>query len=176
MRPQMMYYMKQGGFEVLTVALIIRDRKLCLTGKPLQNHLSDLCTLLQFIGVDPWAQEEVWQAYIKPLLHQKSPKAIDLLQWLIATISLRRLKIDVLALPPKVEDNVGPQLSEPWQVNQESNGWHSADFFLQLKFTFTIKVFWKIVQSIPHHPILTGCKNPTNWELHHQFSSKFFIC
>ncbi|KNZ62453.1 uncharacterized protein VP01_1268g7 [Puccinia sorghi] len=70
--------------------------------------------------------------------------AIDLLQQLLATVSLRRLKIDVLDFPPTLEENVGLRLSQPWQddyqkrymdfanmygVNRESDSWDPADFF-----------------------------------------------
>ncbi|KNZ50538.1 uncharacterized protein VP01_4363g2 [Puccinia sorghi] len=106
------------------------NRKLCLTGTPLQNHLSNLFTLLQFIGVDPWAREEVSQACIKPNIRQKSPKAIDLLQQLLATVSLRSLKID---LPPKLEENKQYiDLANMYGVNRESDSWDSADFFQRL--------------------------------------------
>ncbi|KNZ59070.1 uncharacterized protein VP01_1805g6 [Puccinia sorghi] len=64
---------------------------LCLTGKPFQNHLSEIYTLLHFIRLDPWARDEVWQAYIKPNICHKSPKAIEMLQQLVSTVSLRRL-------------------------------------------------------------------------------------
>ncbi|KAI9612567.1 hypothetical protein H4Q26_007724 [Puccinia striiformis f. sp. tritici PST-130] len=123
------------------------QRKLCLTGTPLQNQLSDLYTLLRFIRVDPWSREEVWQTFIKPNIRRKSAKAIELLQRLLATVSLRRLKTEVLQLPPKVEEHVGLQLLEPWQgdyrnryhdfadrfgVDRGSGSWDSSEFFQQL--------------------------------------------
>ncbi|OAV87096.1 hypothetical protein PTTG_29578 [Puccinia triticina 1-1 BBBD Race 1] len=91
------------------------QRKLCLTGAPLQNHLSDLYTLLRFSGVDSWLREEVWQPFIKLNIQRKSAKAIKLLQQLLANVSLRRLKTNVLQLPPKVKEYVGLLLPEPWQ-------------------------------------------------------------
>ena len=91
------------------------QRKLCLTGTPLQNHLSDLYTLLRFIRVDPWAREEVWRSFIKPNIRRKSAKAIELLQQLLRTVSIRRLKTEVLKLPPKVEEQVGVRLQKPWR-------------------------------------------------------------
>ncbi|OAV87422.1 hypothetical protein PTTG_29440 [Puccinia triticina 1-1 BBBD Race 1] len=123
------------------------QRKLCLTGTPLQNHLSDLYTLLRFVRVDPWAREEVWQLFIKPNIRRKSVKAINLLQQLLTTVSLRRLKTEVLQLPPKVEEQVAVQLVEPWRedyrnryyefaemfgVERESETWDAAEFFQQL--------------------------------------------
>ncbi|KAI9629098.1 hypothetical protein KEM48_011169 [Puccinia striiformis f. sp. tritici PST-130] len=123
------------------------ERKLCLTGTPLQNQLSDLYTLLRFIRVDPWSREEVWQTFIKPNIRRKSAKAIELLQQLLATVSLRRLKTDVLQLPPKVEEYVGLPLPEPWQedynnryhefaakfgVDRGGGSWDSSEFFQEL--------------------------------------------
>ncbi|OAV93663.1 hypothetical protein PTTG_27244 [Puccinia triticina 1-1 BBBD Race 1] len=123
------------------------QQKLCLTGTPLQNHLSDLYTLLQFIRLDPWSRDEVWQTFIKPSIRRKSEKAIQLLQQLLATVSLRRLKTDVLQLPPKIEEQVGLPLQEPWDkdyrrryhdfanpfgVDRGSESWDSAEFFQQL--------------------------------------------
>ncbi|KNF02440.1 hypothetical protein PSTG_04346 [Puccinia striiformis f. sp. tritici PST-78] len=122
------------------------ERKLCLTGTPLQNQLSDLYTLLRFIRVDPWSREEVWQTFIKPNIRRKSAKAIELLQQL-PTVSLRRLKTDVLQLPPKVEEYVGLPLPEPWQedynnrynefsdkfgVDRGGGSWDSSEFFQEL--------------------------------------------
>ncbi|KNZ58985.1 uncharacterized protein VP01_1822g4, partial [Puccinia sorghi] len=74
--------------------------RLCLIGTPLQNHCSDLYTLLCIIHLDLWARDEVWQVYIKPSIHRKLPK---------------RLKSNVLDLPPKIEEQVGIELVEPWQ-------------------------------------------------------------
>ncbi|OAV85322.1 hypothetical protein PTTG_30614, partial [Puccinia triticina 1-1 BBBD Race 1] len=123
------------------------QRKLCLTGTPLQNNLSDLYTLIRFIKVDPWMREEVWQTFIKPNIRRKSEKAIELLQQLLATVSIRRLKTDVLRLPPKVEQKVGLQMPEPWAedyrqqyhifadkygLDRENESWDSAEFFQQL--------------------------------------------
>jgi len=122
-------------------------RKLCLTGTPLQNHLSDLYTLLRFLRVDPWCREEVWQTFIKENIGRKSPRGIDLLQRLLATVSLRRLKSEVLRLPAKRERVVGLQLTQPWRdhyqkrysnfaktygVDRASGSWDSTDFFQQL--------------------------------------------
>ena len=123
------------------------QRKLCLTGTPLQNHLSDLYTLLRFIRVDPWAREEVWRSFIKPNIRRKSAKAIELLQQLLHTVSIRRLKTEVLKLPPKVEEQVGVRLQKPWRedylqryndfantfgVDRWSETWDGTEFFQQL--------------------------------------------
>ena len=89
----------------------------------------------------------MWQAYIKPNIRRKLPKAIELLQQLVATVSLRRLKSDVLVLPPKIEEPIGIKLVEPWRddyltkyedfaelfgVNRAGGIWDSAEFFQQL--------------------------------------------
>ena len=89
----------------------------------------------------------MWQAYIKPNIRRKSPKAIELLQQLVATVSLRRLKSDVLVLPPKIEEPIGIELVEPWRddyltkyeafadlfgVDRAGGSWDSAEFFQQL--------------------------------------------
>ncbi|KAI9606762.1 hypothetical protein H4Q26_006299 [Puccinia striiformis f. sp. tritici PST-130] len=110
------------------------ERKLCLTGTP-------------FIRVDPWSREEVWQTFIKPNIRRKSAKAIKLLQQLLATVLLRRLKTDVLQLPPKLEEYVCLPLPEPWQedynnrynefavkfgVDRGGGSWDSSEFFQEL--------------------------------------------
>ena len=89
----------------------------------------------------------MWQLFIKPNIQRKSVKAINLLQQLLTTVSLRRLKTEVLQLPPKVEEQVAVQLVEPWredyrnryyefaemfEVKQESETWDAAEFFQQL--------------------------------------------
>ncbi|KAI9601632.1 hypothetical protein H4Q26_001464 [Puccinia striiformis f. sp. tritici PST-130] len=123
------------------------QQKLCLTGTPLQNRLNDLYTLLCFIRLDPWGREEVWQAFKEPNIQRKAPITIELLQQLLGTFSLRRLKTDVLQLPPKVKEQVGLQLPAPWRedyckqyhdftekfgVERSSGSWDSAEFFQQL--------------------------------------------
>ncbi|KAA1073835.1 hypothetical protein PGTUg99_001926 [Puccinia graminis f. sp. tritici] len=129
------------------ILALATQRKLCLTGTPLQNQLSDLYTLLRFIRADPWSREEVWQKYIKPNIRRKSAKAIELLQRLLATVSLRRLKTEVLHLPPRVEEYVGLSQTEPWQedydnryhdfadkfgVDRGGGSWDSSEFFQEL--------------------------------------------
>lgn len=119
---------------------------LCLTGKQFQNHLSEIYTLLHFIRLDPWARDEVWQAYIKPNICHKSPKAIEMLQQLVSTVSLRGLNSGVLDLP-KIEEQVGIKLVEPWRdnyltkyeafadlfgVNQAGGSWDSEEVLQQL--------------------------------------------
>ncbi|OAV93870.1 hypothetical protein PTTG_27191, partial [Puccinia triticina 1-1 BBBD Race 1] len=122
-------------------------RKLCLTGTPLQNQLSDLYPLLHFLCVDPWSREDIWKTFIKPNIRQKLPQAIELVRRLVATVLLRRLKSDILQLPPKVDERIRLQLEQPWRdeyqkrynvfaeefgVDRAGGTWDLAEFFQHL--------------------------------------------
>ncbi|KAI9621557.1 hypothetical protein KEM48_007690 [Puccinia striiformis f. sp. tritici PST-130] len=137
----------QQPSEARAILALETQRKLCLTGTPLQNQLSDLYTLLRFIRVDPWSREEVWQTFIKPNIRRKSAKAIELLQRLLATVSLRRTENRSAPVATQSGRTCRLQLLEPWQgdyrnryhdfadrfgVDRGSGSWDSSEFFQQL--------------------------------------------
>ncbi|KNZ49464.1 uncharacterized protein VP01_49g9 [Puccinia sorghi] len=113
-------------------------------------------------------------------------KTIELLQQLLTTVSIRRLKTEVLKMLPKVEEQVGVRLQEPWQedylqqyhnfantfrVNRWSETWDVMEFFQQLK----------MLQLYCDHLGLLYCskwdlpKNKTMWRQNNKWGGFFTV-
>lgn len=124
------------------------ERRLCLTGTPLQNNLGDLQSLIKFLRLEPWNQEFMWKNCIERLVQLCDPEGISILQHLMSSISLRRLKTTILKLPAKIEQVVRIPLKSPWDEKYQhlhdmfaeqfgknripGQGWDSAEFFRSL--------------------------------------------
>ena len=73
-----------------------------VTGTPIQNRLSDLMSLLQFLRLYPYNETAVFEAHIvEPWKRGKEEQAIERLKKLFVAISLRRSK-SVVELPARV--------------------------------------------------------------------------
>jgi SWI/SNF-related matrix-associated actin-dependent regulator of chromatin subfamily A3 len=73
-----------------------------VTGTPIQNRLSDLMSLLQFLRLYPYNKTAVFEAHIvEPWKRGKEEQAIERLKKLFVAISLRRSK-SVVELPTRV--------------------------------------------------------------------------
>ena len=121
------------------------QRRLCLTGTPLQNSLGDLHNLIRFLRIEPWTNNSIWKQCVEVPVQRCDPRGILTLQTIMKGISMRRLKTTVLDLPEKVESVINLELKAPWdqlyKKNHEQfsiqfgknratgNGWNSADFF-----------------------------------------------
>ena len=73
------------------------DRKLCLTGTPLVNHVSDLLSLLTFLNVQPLCQAEVFNQFITEPIKARKEIGMDRLRTIMAYICLRRTKQAVMS-------------------------------------------------------------------------------
>ena len=89
-----------------------------LTGTPIENNLSELWSIFDFVlpgylGTHTRFSER----FEKPIVRQNDEKALKLLQKMIAPFVLRRLKKDVLSeLPEKIETNLEVNMT-PEQEN-----------------------------------------------------------
>jgi hypothetical protein len=74
-----------------------------VTCTPVQNHLSDLASLLQFLRIHPYSNSKAFETdIVKPWRSGNEPKAMRRLKFLFRSISLRRAMCSI-QLPHKTE-------------------------------------------------------------------------
>lgn len=90
---------------------LVADRRLCLTGTPVQNKLDDVYALIKFLRFDPFDDKAVWTEYIGGPAKFGQPLGVARLQTIMKTITLRRTKetkaLDgktILDLPPRRDE------------------------------------------------------------------------
>lgn len=94
-----------GTLAAQSVKLLSAEHRFALTGTPLENRLSDLWSLFDFLMPGYLYSYRVFRTELElPLVNEKDPLALARLQRMIRPFILRRRKKDVLAeLPEKVE-------------------------------------------------------------------------
>lgn len=87
------------------------QRRIALTGTPLQNNLNDLFSLCRFIRLEPFTDKHVWTHYIGTPAKSGDKLAVSRLQLLTRHIALRRTKDTqtnqgkpILTLPSKKDE------------------------------------------------------------------------
>lgn len=87
------------------------DRRLCLTGTPVQNKLDDIYALIKFLRLSPFDDKSVWQEYIGTPVKFSQPLGVVRLQRIMKFITLRRTKESkaengksILSLPPRRDE------------------------------------------------------------------------
>ncbi len=97
---------KNAGTRQAQAARALRaDQRIALTGTPIENRLSELWSLFQFLQPGYLGSADGFQrAFAKPIERDHAPEAQDRLRRLIAPFILRRLKTD-----PKVIDDLPPK-------------------------------------------------------------------
>ncbi|CUA71272.1 hypothetical protein RSOLAG22IIIB_09444 [Rhizoctonia solani] len=90
---------------------LIADRRLCLTGTPVQNKLDDVYALLKFLRLEPFDDKAVWTEYIGGPAKFGQPLGIARLQAIMKSVTLRRTKetkkpdgTPILSLPPRRDE------------------------------------------------------------------------
>ncbi|EFP94379.1 uncharacterized protein PGTG_20335 [Puccinia graminis f. sp. tritici CRL 75-36-700-3] len=143
------HYLKDPRTNRSSVILGLEaERRLCLTGTPLQNQLGDLHSLIKFIRIEPWTENSIWKNCIESPVEMCDPRGISTLQTIMNRISMRRLKTTILSLPEKIETIINLALKTPWNETYERNhkafsdqfgknrtggqGWNSSSFFADL--------------------------------------------
>ncbi|OAV99907.1 hypothetical protein PTTG_25100 [Puccinia triticina 1-1 BBBD Race 1] len=122
---------------------------LLLTGTPVQNHLTNLQSLVAMLKILPWDQEVIWKRCLIPNMNVGAVEAIKSLTTLMHSICLRRTKSVLLTLPPKVEKAIAVQNSPQWEevssqlhasfirdfgrLRNSDQPWQPAEFFHQLR-------------------------------------------
>ncbi|KAH7106756.1 SNF2 family N-terminal domain-containing protein [Auriculariales sp. MPI-PUGE-AT-0066] len=90
---------------------LIADRRICLTGTPVQNKLDDVFALVKFMRVRPFDEKSQWQEYIGNPVKYGQQLGVARLQALMRCITLRRTKDSktpdgkpILSLPPRRDE------------------------------------------------------------------------
>ncbi|RDB28868.1 Helicase-like transcription factor CHR28 [Hypsizygus marmoreus] len=90
---------------------LMADRRLCLTGTPVQNKLDDVFALIKFLRLEPFDDKNIWTEFIGSPVKFGQALGVARLQTIMKCITLRRTKetktIDgkkILALPPRRDE------------------------------------------------------------------------
>ncbi|KAI0361389.1 hypothetical protein OH77DRAFT_1417643 [Trametes cingulata] len=87
------------------------DRRLCLTGTPVQNKLDDVYALIKFLRLAPFDDKNTWNEFIGTPVKFAQPLGVARLQTIMKCITLRRTKESraedgkkILSLPPRRDE------------------------------------------------------------------------
>lgn len=90
---------------------LMADRRLCLTGTPVQNKLDDVFALIKFLRLEPLDDKNVWTEYIGSPVKFGQTLGVARLQTIMQCITLRRTKETktpdgkkILSLPPRRDE------------------------------------------------------------------------
>ncbi|EPT01479.1 hypothetical protein FOMPIDRAFT_1120060 [Fomitopsis schrenkii] len=90
---------------------LVADRRLCLTGTPVQNKLDDVFALIKFLRLAPLDDKVTWTEFIGTPVKYGQPLGIARLQTIMKCITLRRTKEStaedgrkILSLPPRKDE------------------------------------------------------------------------
>ncbi|KIK70785.1 hypothetical protein GYMLUDRAFT_32838 [Collybiopsis luxurians FD-317 M1] len=90
---------------------LVADRRLCLTGTPVQNKLDDVFALIKFLRLSPLDDKNAWTEWIGSPVKFGQPLGIARLQMVMKCITLRRTKEStnedgkrILSLPPRRDE------------------------------------------------------------------------
>ncbi|KAH9944198.1 SNF2 family N-terminal domain-containing protein [Epithele typhae] len=90
---------------------LIADRRLCLTGTPVQNKLDDVYALIKFLRLTPFDDKNTWNEFIGTPVKYAQPLGVARLQTIMKCITLRRTKESraedgkkILYLPPRHDE------------------------------------------------------------------------
>ena len=90
---------------------LVADRRLCLTGTPVQNKLDDVFALIKFLRLEPFDDKNIWTEFIGTPVKYGQSLGVARLQTIMKCITLRRTKETktsdgqrILDLPPRRDE------------------------------------------------------------------------
>ncbi|KAG1908274.1 SNF2 family N-terminal domain-containing protein [Suillus fuscotomentosus] len=90
---------------------LMADRRLCLTGTPVQNKLDDVYALIKFLRLEPFDDKNIWTEFIGTPVKYGQSLGVARLQTIMKCITLRRTKESkasdgrrILHLPPRRDE------------------------------------------------------------------------
>ncbi|WFD36015.1 DNA helicase rad5 [Malassezia cuniculi] len=147
------------------------DRRWALTGTPIQNRLSDLYSLLRFLHVEPWGDAGFFNCFLARPFASQSPRAMDVVQAIFASLVLRREKSSkdadgrpIVELPEKTIDTQHLQFSEAEREIYASVYARARSRYLALvqsgqvgrNFSLIFSVLMRLRQAVCHPLLVLG--------------------
>ncbi|KAI5124171.1 hypothetical protein M0805_000978 [Coniferiporia weirii] len=158
------------------------DRRLCLTGTPVQNKLDDVYALIKFLRLDPFEDKSVWQGFIGVPVKFGQPLGVARLQTIMKCITLRRTKETksqdgqaILTLPPRRDELRYLKFDEQEQRIYDEFFKESRDEFKELShknevmknYVGILQKILRLRQICDHYELVDG-KGPTDSELSYE--------
>jgi len=134
---------------------LIADRRLCLTGTPLQNKVDDVYALVKFLRLKPFDDKATWTSLIGTPIKYNQPLGFTRLQTIMRLLALRRTKETkgqdgkpILSLPPRTDRMVLLKLQEDERTVYDSFFGESQAEFLNMAKADVMKNYVNILQKI----------------------------
>lgn len=132
------------------------ERRVCLTGTPLQNSLNDLFSLVKFLRFEPFTDRSIWTQYIGAPAKTGDQLAVSRLQLLVRHVALRRTKQTtdangkaILDLPPKKDLHIYIDLDEQEKAFYTAHHHrYKSDFLANSKSDTLMKNYASILQEL----------------------------
>ena len=107
------------------VKMIRSSTKFALTGTPIENRLSELWSIFDYLMPGfLYSYQKFKKIYEIPIVKEQDKEALEALRKMTKPFILRRLKSDVLKeLPEKMETVVYSKMDEPQQKLYTANAW-----------------------------------------------------
>ncbi|KAE8224047.1 hypothetical protein CF319_g2989 [Tilletia indica] len=147
------------------------QRRWCLTGTPIVNRLTDLYSLLRFLRVEPWGEFSFFNSFISKPFQNKNPKALEIVQVVLAAVLLRREKKTrdrngnpIAVLPPKTIETQRLNFSPLERQIYDSVFRRARRQYVQLRdqgtltknFSFIFAVLMRLRQAVCHPALVTS--------------------
>ncbi|MBW0485311.1 hypothetical protein O181_025026 [Austropuccinia psidii MF-1] len=135
---------------------LLAERRVCLTGTPLQNSLNDLFSLVCFLRLEPLTDRSLWTTFIGTPARVGEPLGVSRLQLIMRHIALRRTKetVDkngkpILTLPAKKDEIIYLDLNDEEKSIYSRYHQRSRQTFMTLKKEDTVlKNYCSILQEL----------------------------
>ncbi len=111
------YIKNQNTQNAKAVKAILSERRFALTGTPIENRLSELWSIFDFLMPGfLYGYARFKSRFEQPAVREKDTAALHRLSLIVAPFLMRRLKADVLTeLPPKTEQVLTAQMTDEQQ-------------------------------------------------------------
>jgi SWI/SNF-related matrix-associated actin-dependent regulator of chromatin subfamily A3 len=134
---------------------LISDRRLCLTGTPLQNKVDDIFALIKFLRLSPFDEKATWTQLIGVPIKYNQPIGLKRLQTIMKILALRRTKetkgpdgMPILSLPSRTDRMVLLKLQKEEQTVYDSFFGELQAEFMNMAKADVMKNYVNILQKM----------------------------